>query len=315
MKIRTYLLVFALAILLPMIAFSAIAVVAFDRQQRAVVERGGIETARAMVNAVDRELGSSVTTLQTLATARSLERGDLAMFQEDSRRVLARQRDWITISLFAPTGRRVMDLATPPGAALTDLVESESFETVRRTDRPAIGAITAGPRGRRAFAVRVRCCARAPSSPCSPASSSRARSPRSSQRSRSPPTGSAPSSTRRARSWRGRRGAERAHRAVGLARVRPPAQHHPGRVGHHPHAGGRAGLHGLQPIVGDRLGRGNRDSTRDHRRAPAALALGGGRRRRGVPGGRGGAVAARGPAHRASDRRRCHPPSTHSVRG
>ena len=31
MKIRTYLLVFALAMLLPMIAFSAIAVIAFDR--------------------------------------------------------------------------------------------------------------------------------------------------------------------------------------------------------------------------------------------------------------------------------------------
>ena len=55
MKIRTYLLVFALAILLPMIAFSAIAVVAFDHQQRAVVERGGVEMARALVNAVDRE--------------------------------------------------------------------------------------------------------------------------------------------------------------------------------------------------------------------------------------------------------------------
>ena len=155
MKIRTYLLVFALAMLLPMIAFSAIAVIAFDRQQRAAVERGGVETARALVNAVDRELSASLTTLQTLATARSLERGDLAMFQEDARRVLARQRSWITITLFAPTGRRVMDLATPASTALTDLVEPESFQTVLRTARPAIGRISAGPRGRQAFAVRV----------------------------------------------------------------------------------------------------------------------------------------------------------------
>jgi hypothetical protein len=155
MKIRTYLLVFALAILLPMIAFSAIAVIAFDRQQRAVVERSGVEMARALVNAVDRELSASLTTLQTLATARSLERGDLGMFQEDARRVLAGQRSWITITLFAPTGRRVLDLATPAGAALTDLVEPESFQTVLRTARPAIGRITAGPRGRQAFAVRV----------------------------------------------------------------------------------------------------------------------------------------------------------------
>src|SRR4029453_3556173 len=99
MKIRTYLLVFALAILLPMIAFSAIAVIAFDQQQRALGERSGVEAGRAVVNAVDRELSASLTTLQTLATARSLERGDLAMFQEDARRVLARQRSWITITL------------------------------------------------------------------------------------------------------------------------------------------------------------------------------------------------------------------------
>src|SRR4029453_17092102 len=155
MKIRTYLLVFALAIPLPMIAVSAIAVIAFDQQQRAVVERSGVEMARALVNAVDRELSASLTTLQTLATARSLERGDLGMFQEDARRVLARQRSWITITLFAPTGRRVMDPAAPAGTALADLVEPESFQTVLRTARPAIGRIPAGPGGRQAFAVRV----------------------------------------------------------------------------------------------------------------------------------------------------------------
>ena len=48
-----------------------------------------------------------------------------------------------------------MDLARPPGAALADLVELESFETVLRTGREAIGPIAAGPRGPHAFAVRV----------------------------------------------------------------------------------------------------------------------------------------------------------------
>ena len=57
MRIRTYLLVFAVAILLPMIAFAVVAVVAIDRQQRAAVERGGVETARALMSAIDRELG------------------------------------------------------------------------------------------------------------------------------------------------------------------------------------------------------------------------------------------------------------------
>lgn len=60
MKVRSYLLVFAVAVLLPMIAIAAVVVVAFDRQQRAAVELGAMETARALMNAVDRELTGSI---------------------------------------------------------------------------------------------------------------------------------------------------------------------------------------------------------------------------------------------------------------
>src|SRR5687767_7527224 len=111
MKIRTYLLIFALAILVPMIVFSIIAVLAFDRQQRTVVERGGVETARALMNGVERELTSSMTTLEALATARSLERGDFAGFYDDARRVLASQPEWATIILATPAGERLIDLS------------------------------------------------------------------------------------------------------------------------------------------------------------------------------------------------------------
>src|SRR5687768_14813466 len=128
MKIRTYLLVFALAILVPMIAFSVIAVLAFDRQQRAVVERGGVETARALMNAADRELTTAITALQALATVRSLERDDLAGFYDDARRVLASQPEWGTIILVSPAGERLLDLSYPVGAVLSPVVERESLE-------------------------------------------------------------------------------------------------------------------------------------------------------------------------------------------
>jgi PAS domain S-box-containing protein len=155
-KVRTYLLIFALAILVPMLAFAAIAVVAFDRQQRALVERGGVETARALMNALDRELEGTITTLRALATARSLERDDLAMFYEDARRVLASQQHWFTITLVAPSGQRLMDLVYPYGSDLPPLRERETFELVVRTGRPAVGPITFGPLiGRYAVPIRV----------------------------------------------------------------------------------------------------------------------------------------------------------------
>ena len=45
-------------------------------------------TARALMNAVDEALGSTVTTLEALATARSLAQGNLTAFHAEARRVL-----------------------------------------------------------------------------------------------------------------------------------------------------------------------------------------------------------------------------------
>jgi len=155
MRIRTYLLVFAVAILLPMIAFAVVAVVAIDRQQRAAVERGGVETARALMSAIDRELGGSLATLHALAAARSLERDDLAAFADDARRVLASQRHWRAIILITPSGRVVVNTSYSAGAPLPDIVDRESFDAVLRTGRPVVGAILLGPQRQYAFAVRI----------------------------------------------------------------------------------------------------------------------------------------------------------------
>src|SRR5688572_6045913 len=145
MKIRTYLLIFALAILVPMIAFAVIAVLAFERQQRTVVERGGVETARALMNGVDRELTTAVTALEALATVRSLERDDLAGFYDDARRVLATQPEWTTIILATPAGERVLDLSSPLGAVLAPAVGRQSLERAVRIREPVVGTVTRGP--------------------------------------------------------------------------------------------------------------------------------------------------------------------------
>ena len=154
MRIRTYLLVFALAVLLPMIAFAAAAVVAFDRQQRSTVERGGIETARALMSAIDRELGGSIATLRALGAARSLERDDVAAFDDDARRVLSSQRHWRAIILLTPSGEMRVNTSYHVGDTMPAVVDRESFDAAVRTARPVVGAVLRGPLGEFAFAIR-----------------------------------------------------------------------------------------------------------------------------------------------------------------
>jgi signal transduction histidine kinase/ActR/RegA family two-component response regulator len=156
MKIRSYLLLFALALLVPMTVFAVLAVWAVDRRQRTVLERGGVETARALMSAVDRELARSITTLQVLATARSLERDDLVTFHDEARRVLTSQRDWQALILISPDGELRMDTTFPFGASLPPIRERFSFEAVLRTGQPAIGPVTYGLIARRSLvAIRV----------------------------------------------------------------------------------------------------------------------------------------------------------------
>ena len=75
MTLRARLVILVLALLVPMVAFATMTIVAFGRQQRAAVQNGAVETARALLNAVDQSLGSSIATLEALATLSSLDRG------------------------------------------------------------------------------------------------------------------------------------------------------------------------------------------------------------------------------------------------
>src|SRR6266850_423906 len=136
MRLRSHLIALVLAVLVPMVVSAAIVVVMFGRQQRAAAERGALETARALMNAVDEAPGSTVTTLEALATARSLAQGDLKEFHADGRQLLTTARPW--------------------GAPLPSASEPASLEAVVLTRRPVVGDIARGRlTGEYAVPVRV----------------------------------------------------------------------------------------------------------------------------------------------------------------
>jgi len=153
-RIATYLFGVVVGLLVPAMVFAVVVVVAYDRHQRAAVQRGWVETARALVSAVDRELIGATRVLQTLGTAQSLDRGDLATFHHGASRVLATRPGWESITLAESSGRVVVDTSIPVGAPGPALRDPTSFAEVLRTGQPVIGALTRSG-GRHVFPIRV----------------------------------------------------------------------------------------------------------------------------------------------------------------
>ena len=145
MKLRSHLLALVMAVLVPMIAFSAVVVIAFGRQQRAAVERGAVETTRALMNAVDESLHSSVSQLVGLAHARSLARGDLREFDADVKHALLAEPDWYTVLLYSPDGTPRVSGLHPFGPVPLPRADRAAFDTLRATREPVVGDLAPGP--------------------------------------------------------------------------------------------------------------------------------------------------------------------------
>src|SRR5262245_15630465 len=133
---------------------SGIDLYALAREQHAQAERVGLELARAVAIAVDAELRSSISVLDSFAATMPPDRSDLAEFHAGARRVLATQPNWAAIALADAAGTQLADTRFPPGSPVPPMVEPPSFERVVSTRAPAVGNLARDPNG--ALAVRVR---------------------------------------------------------------------------------------------------------------------------------------------------------------
>src|SRR2546430_4849416 len=143
--LRSHLTLLVFAAVVPVLVLAIVMAALLERQQRASVERGLRDTARALTVAVDRELSSSLSTMHALATSEHLDTGDLRRFYADAQRVLATHPGWITINLLDLSGQQLVNLLRPFGAPLPS---SGDLEVVRRTlgtGQPAISDLFVGP--------------------------------------------------------------------------------------------------------------------------------------------------------------------------
>jgi signal transduction histidine kinase len=141
MRLRTHLLVLTLGTLLPLLVFAVIASALFAERERATFREGATQRTLALLTAVDAQLGSSVTVLESLATSRHLDTDDLSAFHAEATRVLASQPDWLTVTLTPPSAQEVVNVLRPFGAELPTIIDGRSFDRVLRTGSPAISSL------------------------------------------------------------------------------------------------------------------------------------------------------------------------------
>ena len=134
---------------------SGIGLYALAQQQRIQAERIGLELARALATAVDAELRSSMSVVQSLATSIALDRDDLSGFQERAQRVLETQPNWAAVFLADPSGKRLVDTRFRYGAVLPPILDKESFDRVVRTRAPTVGNLAKNLQGVLLFPVRA----------------------------------------------------------------------------------------------------------------------------------------------------------------
>jgi PAS domain S-box-containing protein len=123
--------------LAPLLIFSIVMMVLFARQEQANRRRGVEDTARALALAVDLEIKASLTNLEALATSDPLDFGLVDSFGEIAARIFQTQKSWKAIMLFDTSGRRLLNIARPPGADPGN-ISQENLTEVLRTRRPLI---------------------------------------------------------------------------------------------------------------------------------------------------------------------------------
>ena len=147
MRLRWYLALLVLATLGPLFGFAAFITYRDGVAYRRTVEQGLLETARALAIALDERFDASMQILGALGTSEHLDRGDLQTFYRQAQRVQEIHQEWVSVSLFDASGRRLLHTLEPFGAPLPGPppVMSEPFRRLVETRRAGVSDLFPSP--------------------------------------------------------------------------------------------------------------------------------------------------------------------------
>jgi two-component sensor histidine kinase len=153
-RIRTFLVLFALALTIPLIGLAIFAMSRMAALEQAEIERRVIQVAEDLADDIDRELDRATVTLETLAVSPSLDRGDFQAFHAQAVRALKRTK--AAIVLIDHTYQQLVDTLKEYGAPLPATADPETAQRVFDTKQRQVSNLFKGSvSGRPVFNVEV----------------------------------------------------------------------------------------------------------------------------------------------------------------
>jgi signal transduction histidine kinase len=125
------------------VAAALLIVYSYDRQ-RAIIEQRTLEIARALVQAVDRELARDQAALVALATSPYLKSGDLAAFHRQAQEAIRDLGGGDALVLSDASGQQLVNTLRPFGEALPLRGNLAQVRRVFETGQPAISDVFVG---------------------------------------------------------------------------------------------------------------------------------------------------------------------------
>ena len=143
LRVRSHLILMATAILVPVLLFSGLALHMLRNSVREEALRSLQETASATALVVDREMASSVASLELLAASPALEAGDLAAFYEQARLLNSDHMSWIMLT--DPLGKQILHTLIPLGQPVPQALLFNDVLKAIETRRPVASNLTPNP--------------------------------------------------------------------------------------------------------------------------------------------------------------------------
>ena len=141
-KVQIYTLVWACA--LPSIVGFSLLTAHFIDRERDQIKRDTLITARALIQAVDRDLNTGISVAQALSQSPSLDKGDFAAFHAEASKALRPEFPGFHFVLSNRDSVQLLNTALPYGPLLPDPGSAQRIRKVFETGKPVISDVFIG---------------------------------------------------------------------------------------------------------------------------------------------------------------------------
>ena len=142
--IRSQIYSLVVACALPAIIGFALLTNNFFERERRQIQQDTLITARALIQAVDRDLNTGITVALALANSPSLDSGDIAAFQRQATNVLRPEFPGFNFVLSDRDSVQLMNTVRPYGTPLPDPGSAQRIARVFETGKPVISDLFIG---------------------------------------------------------------------------------------------------------------------------------------------------------------------------